>query len=265
MDEMSAMSHGPHLVRAQVVVQNYVCFVYLQESCFVALRRESPAGSTLRRCCSFLTNNRVRSFRNAVAHGNWEYRPDFSGLVYWARKDSDRDQLPTMFEVSQLELDFWQSLARCTAYAATRHLCANRRRSARTRRCTRGMKGDSVSTARKAVPRATRDEVLREFNHACAICGTANPQIHHIDGDHSNNDPLDLLPLCPNCHLGDQHNPTRPLEPGRVLCFGVSRTRRFSLRSSNRSMPDSSFSMSPKSARPKPRRSNQEPLSSLTS
>lgn len=118
MDEMSAMSHGPHLVRAQVVVQNYVCFVYLQESCFVALRRESPAGSTLRRCCSFLTNNRVRSFRNAVAHGNWEYRPDFSGLVYWARKDSDRDQLPTMFEVSQLELDFWQSLARCTAYAA---------------------------------------------------------------------------------------------------------------------------------------------------
>lgn len=76
-----------------------------------------------------------------------------------------------------------------------------------------------MSTARKAVPRATRDEVLREFNHACAICGTANPQIHHIDGDHSNNDPLDLLPLCPNCHLGDQHNPTRPLEPGRVLLF----------------------------------------------
>lgn len=72
---------------------------------------------------------------------------------------------------------------------------------------------------RKAIPRAKREAVLREYNHACAICGTANPQIHHIDGDHSNNDVLNLLPLCPNCHLGDQHNPTKPLDPARIALF----------------------------------------------
>lgn len=60
---------------------------------------------------------------------------------------------------------------------------------------------------------------MREFSHCCAICGTANPQIHHIDGDHTNNDPLNLLPLCPNCHLTDQHNPTRPMNPARILLF----------------------------------------------
>lgn len=76
-----------------------------------------------------------------------------------------------------------------------------------------------MASDRKAVPRATRDAVLGEYNHACAICGTANPQVHHIDGDHSNNDALNLLPLCPNCHLSDQHNPTKPLDPARVALF----------------------------------------------
>ena len=35
----------PPAVRAQVVLQNYVCFVYLGESCFKALRSEFPSGS----------------------------------------------------------------------------------------------------------------------------------------------------------------------------------------------------------------------------
>lgn len=124
MDETSSVRREPHTVRAQVVVQNYICFVYLGESCFLALRRGSPAGSTLRRCCEFLTDNPVRSFRNAVAHGNWRYNRDFSGLVFWARKGSGRDEPLVESEVSQLELDFWQSLARCTAYASFTVLAA---------------------------------------------------------------------------------------------------------------------------------------------
>jgi hypothetical protein len=44
--------------------------------------------------------------------------PDYSGLVFWARKGDDPTQDPSRFEVSQNDLNFWQSLARCTAYAA---------------------------------------------------------------------------------------------------------------------------------------------------
>lgn len=109
---------NPAVVRAQVVVQNYVCFVYLGEACFRVLRSQSGPGSVTRRCCKYLTDNPVRAFRNAIAHSNWTYRDDFSGLVYWAKKGSEPDEAPTRFEVSQSELNFWQSLSRCVAYAA---------------------------------------------------------------------------------------------------------------------------------------------------
>jgi hypothetical protein len=118
MDMASGVCRMPPLARAQVIVQNYVCFVYLGDACFRVLRRSAPAGSTLQRCCQFLTDNPVRAFRNAMAHGNWQYMPDYSGLVFWARKGDDPTQDPSRFEVSQNDLNFWQSLARCTAYAA---------------------------------------------------------------------------------------------------------------------------------------------------
>ena len=72
---------------------------------------------------------------------------------------------------------------------------------------------------RSAVPRAVRDKVLKEFNHRCAICGADNPQVHHIDADPSNNEPLNLVPLCPNCHLGDHHDPTKSVDPGILALF----------------------------------------------
>src|SRR6266852_5884563 len=75
------------------------------------------------------------------------------------------------------------------------------------------------SKTRKAVPKATRSQVLAEFNHRCAVCGTDRPQIHHIDENPSNNDPMNLIPLCPNCHLTDQHNPTQPIDPAKLSLF----------------------------------------------
>ncbi|MCA9923886.1 MAG: HNH endonuclease [Anaerolineales bacterium] len=70
---------------------------------------------------------------------------------------------------------------------------------------------------RVAVPLKVREQVMKEFNHRCAIGGENNPQLHHIDGDPSNNDPMNLIPLCPNCHLSDQHNPTRSIEPEKLV------------------------------------------------
>src|SRR6266536_3193402 len=72
---------------------------------------------------------------------------------------------------------------------------------------------------RPAIPTSIRKKVLAEFNHRCAICGEDKPQLPHIDGDPTNNDPLNLLPLCPNCHLIDQHNPTAPFEPKKLNLF----------------------------------------------
>jgi hypothetical protein len=124
MDTAANVPDMPQLTRAQVIVQNYVCFVYLGDACFRVLRREALAGSTLKRCCRFLTDNPVRAFRNAVAHGNWRYLDDFSGLVFWARKGDDPDEAPAQFTVSQRDLNFWQALSRCTAYAAYESLVA---------------------------------------------------------------------------------------------------------------------------------------------
>jgi hypothetical protein len=119
MDHVHHMNRPhPVVVRAQVVYQNYICFVYLEESCFSVLRKELPSGSTAKKCCAFLTDNPVRAFRNAVAHANWRYLPDFSGLEYWARKGKEPTDPMVRFEVLQQDLSFWQTLARCTAYAS---------------------------------------------------------------------------------------------------------------------------------------------------
>jgi hypothetical protein len=119
MDRVHTTSEpSPVAVRAQVVYQNYICFVYLGESCFNVLKRELPPGSTAKKCCRFLTDNPVRAFRNAVAHANWRYLPDFSGLEYWARKGAEPTEPMVRFEVLQHDLSFWQALARCTAYSS---------------------------------------------------------------------------------------------------------------------------------------------------
>lgn len=119
MDHVHARTEPhPVVIRAQVVYQNYICFVYLSESCFNVLKKELPSGSTAKKCCKFLTDNPVRAFRNAVAHANWRYLPDFSGLEYWARQGAEPTEPMVRFEVSQQDLSFWQALARCMAYAS---------------------------------------------------------------------------------------------------------------------------------------------------
>jgi hypothetical protein len=73
-----------------------------------------------------------------------------------------------------------------------------------------------MPSRRPSIPKAIRDMVLNEFNHRCAMCGADRPQIHHIDGDPANNVPENLLPLCPNNHLLDSHNPTQPVDADKL-------------------------------------------------
>lgn len=73
--------------------------------------------------------------------------------------------------------------------------------------------------ARTSIPKQMKDAVLDEYSHRCAVCGGDRPHIHHIDENATNNVQSNLLPLCPNCHLRDQHNPTRMVEVGKLRLF----------------------------------------------
>lgn len=76
-----------------------------------------------------------------------------------------------------------------------------------------------MNKSRVPVTKHAREHVLAEFHHRCAICGADRPQIHHIDENPANNELANLLPLCPNCHLIDQHNPTAPADPAKLRLF----------------------------------------------
>ena len=72
---------------------------------------------------------------------------------------------------------------------------------------------------RKNIPKSVKEQVLKEFNYRCSICGADRPQLHHIDEDPANNDPHNIIPLCPNCHLIDQHDPTQPIDKDKLKLF----------------------------------------------
>jgi hypothetical protein len=118
MDVAGSIRGSPAVTRAQVITQNYVCFVYLGDGWFKRLGKVVAADSVTKKCCKFLTDNPVRAFRNAIAHANWKYNASFTGLEFWARKGSDPTEPMEHFEVAQNDLNFWQAIARCTAYAS---------------------------------------------------------------------------------------------------------------------------------------------------
>lgn len=120
-DQARKIEGNPSVTRAHVLTQNYICFVYLPESCFRALSKVCMPGSAAKKCAQFLSNNPIRAFRNAIAHSNWTYKKDFGGIIYWASKGDKPEQLER-FEVEQKDLNFWQALSRCVAYTAFSNL-----------------------------------------------------------------------------------------------------------------------------------------------
>ena len=118
MDTFNQMKPKPEIVRTQVITQNYICFVYLKDTLFELLRKTMPSGSITKKCCKFLLNNPVRAFRNSIAHGNWKYKHDFSGLEFWAYKGVPNESDMDKWEVNQTDLAFWQALSRLIAYVS---------------------------------------------------------------------------------------------------------------------------------------------------
>jgi len=73
-----------------------------------------------------------------------------------------------------------------------------------------------MTKKRTKIPKPIREKILDEYNHLCAVCGKERPQLHHIDNDPTNHDLMNLIPLCPNDHLIDVHNPTQPIESEKI-------------------------------------------------
>jgi hypothetical protein len=82
-----------------------------------------------------------------------------------------------------------------------------------------------VAKKRVTIPKTVQDSVLKEFNHRCALCGEARPHLHHLDEDPSNNDPQNLIPLCPNCHLADQHDASNAIPLDELKLFREFKNR----------------------------------------
>jgi hypothetical protein len=76
-----------------------------------------------------------------------------------------------------------------------------------------------MAKKRTDIPKAVGESVMKEYNHMCSVCGRYRPQLHHVDRNPANNDRLNLLPLCPNCHLQDAHDPTQPPDSRRLRLF----------------------------------------------
>jgi hypothetical protein len=92
-----------------VVCQLYITFVYLGDACFLRLRKSAMTGSSLKKCCKFLTDYPIRGLRNAVAHSTWRYSDDFTGIVFYYYDDEQKTNRRE-YIVAQLELDFWDKL-----------------------------------------------------------------------------------------------------------------------------------------------------------
>lgn len=115
--------NNPAIVRATVVVQNYICFVYLKDACFEVIARHAAPTSVAAIISGYLSRGVVRDFRNAFSHANWRYNANFSGLECWVMENPrERTSAMRHFEVSQADLSFWQALSRGAAYATYEQL-----------------------------------------------------------------------------------------------------------------------------------------------
>jgi len=115
MDIAHANSGNPIIVRAQVMTELYVAFVWLRDSVLGPAREAVGDRAVLGAVEHFLRTGDRRMLRNEVAHGRWCYLPDFGGLECWAEPQRGRPH--ERFEVNSADLARWQLLSRGTAIA----------------------------------------------------------------------------------------------------------------------------------------------------
>ena len=110
MDLARDARSNPVIVRAQIMTQLYVAFLWLRDSLMTPVGSALP-GTTTAAIVQFLCTDDRRRLRNSVAHGRWRYLPDFSGLECWDGRP------PTMFTITSADLGAWQLVSRASTTA----------------------------------------------------------------------------------------------------------------------------------------------------
>jgi hypothetical protein len=77
------------------------------------------------------------------------------------------------------------------------------------------------SGRRPAIPASVERAILLGNRHACCVCQKPRIQLHHIDSNSSNNDPLNIAPLCLDHHdmATTQIGLTKKLRPEEVRAY----------------------------------------------
>lgn len=86
------------------------------------------------------------------------------------------------------------------------------RRQTCGRRCANGLIARNRYDGKPRTKSAYHQQARRHRKKHCATCrSTLNLEVHHRDGDHTNNDPKNLATLCRVCHSDiHKHKVTDP-------------------------------------------------------
>jgi 5-methylcytosine-specific restriction endonuclease McrA len=57
-----------------------------------------------------------------------------------------------------------------------------------------------IEKERRLINKSLREIILKKYNYACSKCKYQYLEIHHIDGNHNNNNLDNLITLCRRCH-----------------------------------------------------------------
>ena len=89
-----------------------------------------------------------------------------------------------------------------------------------SRKCANAKGGRAKSSKYHTDDKAHYTTVcFRHHKKECIICGETNiVEVHHLDGDKTNNNPSNLIPLCPTHHKY-WHSKFRPLIKSQVLDY----------------------------------------------
>ncbi len=115
MDVAHSNRSNPVVVRAQVMTELYVSFVWLRDSLMEPAKSRFAPDSVFAQVQHFLASGKRKTLRNAIAHGRWCYQAGFGGLECW---DGRNGSSLTRTVISADELDLWQTLSRGVAIAA---------------------------------------------------------------------------------------------------------------------------------------------------
>lgn len=102
-----------------ITYRSYMLFVYIKDNCFEKTKAITHNGTITKKICTYLTENPVRAYRNAIAHGNFFYSPKDQEIIYYNRNPANQI---TEYKLKMKEWNFWQELARGTAYTIYGHI-----------------------------------------------------------------------------------------------------------------------------------------------